>query len=833
MKTKLTALTLALTPLLAFNSHAAVQIQSTTQTIDDSVLVVFKDNASVAMRAQARQLVKARISDSNADEKDDNYKNVLNGRLAKFDLDGMTPKQAIKLLEKHPAVSYVEPNYIVTALAIPDDSRFDELWGLHNTGQTGGTNDADINAPEAWDISIGSRDVIVGVIDTGVDYNHPDLAANMWLNPGEIAGDGVDNDGNGYVDDVYGINAITDSGDPMDDQGHGTHVSGTIGATGNNALGVVGVNHEVSIVGCKFLNSSGSGSTGDAIKCIDYMVGLKNAGHNVSVLNNSWGGGGFNQALYDSISASEQAGILFVAAAGNSARDNDVSPGYPSSYDHDSVLAVASTTHTDSMSSFSQWGLTSVDLGAPGSNVLSTVPGGGYSSFSGTSMATPHVAGAAALALAVNPSLTTLELKNLLMESGKPIAALDGKTVSGKRLDAHQALIDADPEPGFRVIATPISQQVTAGENADYQLTFNSIANWDGDIALTASGDLNGVTLSKTTVKPGDTAVLSVPTTAETAWGDYSFTVDATSGQLSQQKQVSLTVLPQGLRDFTYDNTTSVDIPDNNQAGVESKINIVDPITIFGSSVALNISHTYISDLLVTLTSPAGTVATLHNRTGGGADDIVGNFASDAFNGEVATGEWTLKVVDNATLDTGTLNNWSVTLTGIGEIADQPPVSGFNFVREGLNVTFTDTSTDVNDDIVSRAWDFGDGNVSDQQNPIHTFAASGTYDVALTVTDSKGNTHTSTQSVIVSSDNPQLEIVRANKTRLGSIRVELKWSGSTAEQVSIYRDGQLIRTVNNTGKFRDFSRNAAATSYTYKLCQDGDICSPEVTVNFQ
>ncbi|KID54954.1 peptidase S8 [Pseudoalteromonas luteoviolacea] len=832
MKTKLTALTLALTPLLAFSSQAAVQIQSTTKTVDNSVLVVFKDNASIAQRAQARQLVKARISDSNADEKDDNYNNVLKGRLAKFDLSAVSPKEAIKLLEDHPAVAYVEPNYMVKAMAIPDDSLFDQLWGLNNTGQTGGTNDADINAPEAWDISVGSRDVIVGVIDTGVDYTHPDLTANMWINPGEIAGDGIDNDGNGYVDDVYGINAITDSGDPMDDQGHGTHVSGTIGATGNNTTGVVGVNHEVSIVGCKFLNSSGSGSTADAIKCIDYMVGLKNAGHNVSVLNNSWGGGSFSQALYDSITASEQAGILFVAAAGNSARDNDVSPGYPSSYDHDSVLAVASTTHTDNMSSFSQWGLQSVDLGAPGSDVLSTVPGGGYSSFSGTSMATPHVAGAAALALAVNPSLTTLELKNLLMQSGKPIADLEGKTVSGKRLDVHQALIDADPEPGFRVIATPVSQQVTAGETATYALTFNSIANWQGEIALTATGDLNGVTLSKTTVTPGETAVLSVPTTAETQWGAYNFTVNATSGQLSQQKQVSLSVLPQGLRDFTYENTTSVDIPDNAPEGAISKINIVDPITIFGSNTALNINHTYIGDLLVTLTSPSGTVATLHNLSGGGADDIIGNFASDAFNGEVATGEWTLKVVDNAAVDTGTLNNWSVTLTGIGEVSEQPPVAGFEFIRDGLNVTFTDTSSDVNDDIVSTSWDFGDGSTSDQQNPLHTFAASGDYDVTLTVTDSQGHTHSSTQTVSVSSDSPQLEIIRANKTRLGSIRVELRWSGSSAEQVSIYRNGELIDTVNNTGKYRDYSRDAAATSYTYKLCQTGDLCSPEVTVNF-
>lgn len=376
MKTKLSALTLALVPVLSLSAHAGVHIKDTAATDnDDSILVVFKQGTSAAVRAQARSLVKAKISDLNADEVDDRYKHVLGGRLANFKLDGVSAKQALAALNKHPGVEYAEPDYQVKALGVPDDSRFDELWGLHNLGQTGGTEDADIDAVEAWDITTGSADVIVGVIDTGVDYSHPDLAMNMWVNPGEVAGDGVDNDGNGYIDDVHGINAITGDGDPMDDQGHGSHVSGTIGASGNNAEGVVGVNHEVSIAGCKFLSAAGTGSTSDAIECIDYFVALKNDGHNIRVTNNSWGGGGFSQALADAITASENADILFVAAAGNDAVDNDVNPHYPSSYEHESVLSIASTTHTDAMSGFSQWGLTSVDMGAPGSAILSTVPG--------------------------------------------------------------------------------------------------------------------------------------------------------------------------------------------------------------------------------------------------------------------------------------------------------------------------------------------------------------------------------------------------------------------------------------------------------------------------
>lgn len=831
MKHKLSAIALAIAPAMA---TASVDISSDVEKTSDenSVIVIYKKGVTKSERLDVRNIVKAKISDLDENEIDDRYKNILNGRLANFKLDKMSGKQALEKLKKHPAVALVEPDYIVKAATAPNDARFNELWGMHNTGQSGGTEDADIDALEAWDISTGSRDIVVGVIDTGVDHSHPDLAANMWVNSGEIAGDGIDNDNNGYVDDIYGINAITGTGDPMDDNGHGTHVAGTIGAVGNNGEGVVGVNQEVSIVGCKFLTASGSGNTSDAIECIDYMVGLSNSGVNIRVSNNSWGGGGFSQALFDAITASEQAGILFAAAAGNSASDNDATPSYPASYAHDSIIAVASTTRTDAMSSFSQYGANSVDLGAPGSSILSTWFGGGYRSISGTSMATPHVAGAAALALAVNPSLTTAELKALLMNSGDDNADLAGRTVSGKRLNVNQALIDADPTPGFKFSVTPRRTTIVAGETATYTFDVGSVAQWSGDVALTVAGTLAGAVLSDSTVQPGDTFTLTVPTTADTAWGDYEFTVKGTSGDLAKEQKVTLFVNPQGLTDFVYSNNTQVAIPDNDPTGITSVISVGDDVTIFDTSTFVDITHTYIGDLTVSLTSPEGTTAVLHSRAGGGADDISQTFDSSSFNGEVATGDWTMTVTDSARADTGTLNNWQLTFTGIGEVAPAAPEADFSYSDEGLSVTFTDNSTDRNNDIVSWAWDFGDGATSTEQNPMHTFAQTGNYDVTLVVTDSEGRTDTKVLSVAVSDVNIELSVARAYKSRLGRLRVDIKWQGTNAETVDIYRNGVKIDTVNNTGIYRDRERRIQGDEFTYSVCDASTACSDEVTVNF-
>ncbi|MFT5704896.1 MAG: serine protease, partial [Shewanella sp.] len=470
MFNKLSPIALAIAGAIAV-SAAPVQAKVTQhEYVKDSILVVYKDNATQSERLSAQRLVRGSIRDANADGIDDKFANLMNGKLASLSLrSGSDVSKAIKMISQHPAVKYAEPNYVIKALGTPDDPSFVSLWGMNNTGQDGGTAGADISAVTAWDTSTGDTDVIVAVIDTGVDYNHEDLQGNIWTNPNEIAGNGIDDDGNGVIDDIHGYSAVNDDGDPMDDNGHGTHVSGTIGAKGNNGVGVVGVNWDVSIIGCKFLSASGSGSTEGAIACIDYLTDLKvNHGVDVKASNNSWGGGGFSQALKDSIESGGDAGILFVAAAGNSASDNDATPSYPASYDSTSVMAVASTDRNDNMSSFSQYGLTSVDIGAPGSAILSTTPGNGYSTFNGTSMATPHVVGAAALVWSINPDLTIDEMKQLLMDSGDANADLTGKTVSGARLNVATALDMADPSPSYRFTVTPSAQTVIAGASASY-----------------------------------------------------------------------------------------------------------------------------------------------------------------------------------------------------------------------------------------------------------------------------------------------------------------------------------------------------------------------------
>lgn len=404
---------------------------------------------------------------------------------------GMTVEEALKKFNKASGILYAEPDYEVEICQIPNDGYFNNLWGMHNTGQSGGTPDADIDAPEAWDLATGSGDVIVAVIDTGVDYTHPDLAANMWTNDAEINGaPGVDDDGNGYVDDIYGYDFRNNDGNPMDDNGHGTHCAGTIGAKGDNNQGVAGVCWNIKIMAMKFLNSSGSGYTSDAIECLNYSVSM-----GAKISSNSWGGGGDSQNFKNAIITAGEAGMLFVAAAGNDSRNNDVYPHYPSSYDCNNIISVMATNRYDNKSGFSNYGQVSVDLGAPGSDIFSCKLGGGYAYKSGTSMATPHVAGACALLWQYNPTLSREEIKDLLIDSVDVVFNPNNNfCVSNGRLNIYKALSLVHPSRGridmdsdFYACSDAVDIRL-----ADYDLMGNGAQEVN---FTTSSGDAETITL--------------------------------------------------------------------------------------------------------------------------------------------------------------------------------------------------------------------------------------------------------------------------------------------------------------------------------------------------
>lgn len=356
-------------------------------------------------------------------------------------------REIIKKYRENPLVEYAEPNYIYETLAIPNDPYFRDLWGLHSS------SNYDIDAPEAWDLERGG-DTVVAVIDTGVDYTHPDLFQNIWTNPGETPGNRYDDDENGIPDDYHGANILcfdpyfsTPScvpGDPMDDNGHGTHVSGTIGATGNNGIGVVGVNWNVKIMPVKFLSSEGWGTLAGAIMALEYVLNMKKRGINVIATNNSWGGIFFSHALRDAIRSHLQEGILCIAAAGNESADADTSPLYPAGYDLLNVISVAAINSSGNLAWFSNYGKRRVHVAAPGISILSTVPQNSYTTYSGTSMATPHVTGLSALLKSYNPSLEWHEIKNLILTGGKELPSLKGKTLTGKLISAGGSLTCAE-----------------------------------------------------------------------------------------------------------------------------------------------------------------------------------------------------------------------------------------------------------------------------------------------------------------------------------------------------------------------------------------------------
>jgi len=389
---------------------------------------------------------------------------------------------AIEDMMKSGILRYAEPNYLYYAdsfAQVPDDPDLPVLWGMKNSGQLDsqgrpGIEQMDSGASDAWQLTQGSSDVIVAVIDTGVDYTHPDLRENAWVNEAELNGvPGVDDDGNGYVDDIHGYDFANDDGDPMDDNNHGTHCAGTIAAKGNNGLGVVGVSWNAKIMGVKFLTGSGSGSLANAVKSIDYVTQSP-----AFFSSNSWGGGPASQAMKEAIQRAGEKGKLFVAAAGNSSSNNDTTPQYPASYDSDNIISVAAIDRRGSLANFSCYGKTTVDIAAPGVDIVSTILGGGTKSYSGTSMATPHVAGAVALVKSLFPNWTGEQIKERILATARPNPRISSHVATGGNLDVYAALTgkvrdSVIPDPNR---LESISQNIELlNYQSDYTQTFDII----------------------------------------------------------------------------------------------------------------------------------------------------------------------------------------------------------------------------------------------------------------------------------------------------------------------------------------------------------------------
>ncbi|RDV14540.1 peptidase S8 [Pontibacter diazotrophicus] len=428
---------------LALTEESQALASRGQEYVANEVLVKFKAGVSEEARAAALARISGKVKE-----------HILTKTMERFgDREGFvlvnTPMAALEAIDKIKGgaeIEFAEPNYIYQHTATSTDPYYTNgsLWGMYGDGTTP-ANEFGSQAGEAWAANhTGSASVVVGVIDEGIQYSHPDLDKNIWTNPYDPI-DGVDNDGNGYVDDIRGWdfdgndNEVYDGGNRGSLDDHGTHVAGTIGAEMDNS-GVAGVNWGVTMISCKFLGRRG-GTTANAVKAVDYLTDLKTRhGMNIVASNNSWGGGGFSQALFDAISRANAKEILFVAAAGNGGSDgvgddNDVTASYPANYAVDNIISVAAITSTGAKSGFSNYGATTVDLGAPGSGIYSTTAFNTYSSYSGTSMATPHVTGGVALWAASNPGSTAAQMKAAIMNSTVPTASLAGKTVTGGRLN--------------------------------------------------------------------------------------------------------------------------------------------------------------------------------------------------------------------------------------------------------------------------------------------------------------------------------------------------------------------------------------------------------------
>jgi subtilisin family serine protease len=580
----------------------------------------------------------------------------------------LSPQQdvfaAAEYYKRQPGVLFAEPNWIVTKATGSNDTSYSsgQLWGMYSddagtpVGPSGTTNLFGSQAEKAWAAgATGSSSVVVGIVDEGIDINHPDLADNIWTNPYEVAGDGIDNDGNGYIDDMNGWDFVNRDKTVYDgaSDDHGTHVAGTIGGVGGNGIGVAGVNWDVTMISTKFLGPTG-GTTSNAVRALDYLTDLKTRhGINIVASNNSWGGGGYSTALHSAILRGANAGILFVASAGNNGANIESTPYYPASYstlvgttaqpasNYESVISVAALTSTGALASYSNFGATRVDIGAPGSAIVSTLPGGTYGSYSGTSMAAPHVTGALALYASQYPGAMAHSIRSAILNSAAPTASLAGKTATGDRLDIAAAMNTLPPpiDSYLSIAGTSVTEGNSGTKLLTYTVTINPAPTSDVTVNFATSGG--------TATSGSDYTAISGTLTFAAGQTTNTVTVVVFGDTLVESNETVLMVLS---------NPVGALILNGTGTGTITNDDAPPPPSIYISSVSnsesvssfvfiVNLSFVTTSAVTVSFSTANGTA------TAGGNSDYMATSGTLTFNPGITTRSVTVTVNNDTTVE--------------------------------------------------------------------------------------------------------------------------------------------------------------------------------------
>lgn len=778
--------------------------------------------------------------------------------------------QAIDALK--PYVMYAEPNWVHRPVGSSNDTYIDLQWGINNTGQTiqgsVGTPDADIDGFEAWDITTGSANFVVAIIDTGTQWTHVDLAANIYSNPGEVPGNGVDDDGNGYVDDIRGWDFYSNDNDPDDVDGHGTHTAGTVGAVGNNGIGVAGVNWQCKLMPLRFLGPQG-GYTSDAILAVEYCTTM-----GVRVSNNSWGGGGFSTGLYDAIDASKAIGHVFLAASGNSGVNTDSSPHYPSAYDLDNIVSVAATDNQDQMASFSNYGATSVDLGAPGVDIASTSIGDGYVWLSGTSMACPHVAGVATLIAAQNPNWSYSQVVSKLLSSVRPTSSMSGTTVTGGVLNARAAVDNGGGGGDTTPPGNPTNLAATGGD-ATVALA------WDAN----TESDLAGYRVYRSTTSGSGYSEISSGLIATNSYGDggltngttYYYTVraeDLTGNQSGDSNEASATPTAGGgggpsvlfsdgfesgsfgAGGWTLDNgkaTVSGGAAYSGAFGARLKRSTGMQVGVDTTgNTSIVVSYT-----VRTRNLDAGEALSVYWTSNGGAVwNLVDTFSSTVWTartlnlgvGASNNGQFQVRFSTNASRNNEYADIDDVEVVGTGngggggDTTPPAPPTGLGATAGNASAALAwdaNSEPDLGGYRIYRSTSSG-GGYSDVGGGLisgTSFADSGltngtTYYYVVRAQDTSGNVSGDSNEVNATPAGSGLDLSATSFKKKGRVIVDLSWVGSTAP-MDIYRGGSTIATGVSGASYRDETGLKGGGTLLYQVCESGGgACSNEVTVTF-